>query len=467
MAEEVQSQTAPTELGTESIGALIKKYAVPGIIAMTASSLYNMVDSIYIGHIPESGSLAISGLAVTFPLMNLSTALGTLVGGGAATLVSVLLGQKNYKVASKVLVNELTLNCIFGIIFTVVCLAFLNPILYFFGASENTLPYASSYMKIILYGNVITHVYFGLNNLIRSSGNPKTAMAMTLFTVIFNAILDPIFIFGLGLGVQGAAWATVIAQTCACGYTLYYFSRKDNVIHFDGKYFGLDWRIAKDSLAIGMGPFLMNSASCIVTMLINQQLRKYGGDLAIGAYGIVNRINFFFLMIIMGFNQGMQPIAGYNYGARLYSRVKSVYFKTCMWATLVTTFWFIASECFPGVMVRIFTNDSELIQVADRGLRLMNPVVLIVGAQIVSTNLFQSLGMVKKSIFLSLSRQLLMLVPLIYFLPPLLGVDGVFLSFPIADALACATTLVMVIQLMRKFNKLNDGDSPEILGSTI
>ena len=215
-----QTQTAPTELGSESIGKLLKKYAVPGIIAMTASSLYNMVDSIYIGHIPGSGSLAISGLAVTFPLMNLSTALGTLVGVGAATMLSILLGQRNYKAANKVLANEVTLNCIIGLLFTVLCLAFLDPILYFFGASANTLEYARNYMEIILYGNVITHLYFGLNNIIRSSGNPKMAMGLTLFTVILNSILDPIFIFGFGMGVRGAALATVICQAVSLAYSL-------------------------------------------------------------------------------------------------------------------------------------------------------------------------------------------------------------------------------------------------------
>ena len=434
---------------------------------MTASSLYNMVDSIYIGHIPEIGSLAISGLAVTFPLMNLSTALGTLVGAGAATLVSVLLGQKNYKAANKVLANEVTLNCIIGLLFTVLCLAFLDPILYFFGASANTLKYARDYMEIILYGNVITHLYFGLNNIIRSSGNPKMAMGLTLFTVIFNSILDPILIFGFGMGVRGAAWATVICQAVSLVYSLYYFTRKDNVLRLPRRFFELEWRIAKDSLAIGMGPFLMNSASCIVTMFINQQLLKYGGDLAIGAYGIVNRINFLFIMIVMGFNQGMQPIAGYNFGARKYSRVKDVFLRTSMWATIVTGLWFLASELFPGVMVGIFTNDPSLKELADKGLRVMNPMVLIVGWQMVSTNLFQSLGMVKKSIFLSLSRQLLYLVPLLYVMPIFFNIHGVFAAFPISDALAAVTTLFMIHGLMRKFSRLKDGDEPTILGSTI
>ncbi|MBR5175674.1 MAG: MATE family efflux transporter [Bacteroidales bacterium] len=458
---------APTELGTEKVGSLLKRYAVPGIIAMTASSLYNMVDSIFIGHIPGEGSLALSGLAVTFPLMNLSTALGTLVGVGAATLISVLLGQKNYQAANKVLANDISLNCLTGIIFAAVCLVFLDPILTFFGASPNTLPFAREYITVILLGNVITHLYFGLNALIRSSGNPRLAMRLTLFTVISNTILDPIFIFVLGMGIQGAAIATVLCQTMALSYSLRYFTRKDNLLRLPKGIFDLDWRIAKDSLAIGMGPFLMNSASCIVTMFINQQLLKYGGDLAIGAYGIANRINFMFIMVVMGFNQGMQPIAGYNFGALKYSRVKKVFKLTALWATGVCMLWFVASEFFPGVMVKVFTNDPELIDLADKGLRLMNPVVILVGWQMVSTNFFQSLGMVGKSIFLSLSRQLLFLVPLIYVLPLFMGTKGVFFSFPASDLIACITTLVLIHNLFRKFSKLQDGDPPTILGSKI
>lgn len=458
---------APTELGSESVGKLLKKYAVPGIIAMTASSLYNMVDSIFIGHIPDVGSLALAGLAVTFPLMNLSAALGTLVGVGAATLTSVLLGQKNYDAANKVLANDISLNCITGVVFAVLCLLFINPILYFFGASDNTLVFAREYMQIILVGNVITHLYFGLNALLRSSGNPRLAMRLTLFTVISNTILDPIFIFVLGLGIRGAAIATVLCQAMALSYSLRYFMRKDNVPHLPKKVFALDLRIAKDSLSIGMGPFLMNSASCIVTMFINQQLLRYGGDLAIGAYGIANRINFMFIMVVMGFNQGMQPIAGYNFGALKYSRVRKIFKLTAMWATFVCLFWFIASELFPGVMVSIFTSDTSLKEMADKGLRIMNPLVLIVGWQMVSTNFFQSLGMVKKSIFLSLSRQLLYLVPLIYILPSSMGINGVFLAFPCSDLLACITTLILIRNLFRKFDKLEDGDEPSILGSNI
>ena len=461
------SGAAPTELGTERIGKLLKMYAVPGIIAQTAASLYNMVDSIYIGHIKDVGSYAISGLAVTFPLMNLSAALGTLVGVGAMTLISVLLGQKNYSTAAKVLSNVLTLNVVISILFTAVTLLFLDPILYFFGASDNTIPFARKYMTIILLGNVITHLYFGFNGIIRSAGNPKLAMNLTLFTVVSNAILDPIFIFVLDLGIQGAALATVLCQTMALSYSLRYLSRKDNFLHFPRPLFQLDWRIAKQSLAIGIGPFLMNSASCLVALFINQQLRKYGGDLAIGAYGIVNRITMLFAMICMGFNQGLQPIAGYNYGARQYSRVKEIFILTAKWEVLVTTVCFLVSELIPEQAVSLFTNDPELIRFSAHGLRVMNVAFALVGFGMVSGNFFQCLGMVRKSIFLSLTRQLIFLLPLVYTLPLWFEEKGVWMSFPISDALNIIISAILIIDIFRKFNKLNDGDDPSALGSTI
>ena len=460
----------PVELGTKPIGQLIRQYAVPGIIAMTASSLYNMVDSIYIGHIPDVGSLAISGLAVTFPLMNISTAFGTLVGVGAATMISVLLGQKNYAVANKVLSNEVTLNILTGVIFTVVALLWMDPILRFFGASDNTLPYARDYMVIIALGNAVTHLYFGLNSVIRSSGNPKIAMGLTLFTVISNAILDPIFIFTLGMGIRGAALATVLCQLMSLCYTMWFFLDQKKFLHLprSRKVFRIDWRIAKDSLSIGMGPFLMNLASCIVVLFINQQLVKWGGDLALGAYGIVNRISFLFVMIIMGFNQGMQPIAGYNFGARQYARVREVYVKTAGWATLVCVVGFIVSELFSGATVSIFTSDPALHDLAAKGLRKMNIAFPIIGFQMVTTNLFQCLGMVRKSIFLSLSRQLLFLLPCIYILPPLMESEaGVWYSFPISDTVAAIVTGIFAAGLLRKLGSLQDGDDPSILGSQI
>jgi len=455
----------PVELGTEKIGKLLKQYALPAIIAQTAASLYNMVDSIFIGQ--GVGPLAISGLAVTFPLMNLSTAFGTLVGAGAATMLSVLLGQKNYKAANKVLGNVVTLNIIIGFVFMALALIFIDPILYFFGASENTLPYAKEYITIILIGNIITHLYFGLNAAMRSSGSPKKAMGLTIFTVVFNAILDPIFIFVLDMGIAGAAWATVIAQTVAMFVVLHHFNDKNRPFHFEKGIVRLDMRVAKDSLAIGMGPFLMNAAACLVTLFINQQLRKYSGDLGIGAYGICNRLIFMFMMICMGLNQGMQPIAGYNYGARQYSRVKEVFWKTAKLAMCMTTLCFIVGMFIPRLACGIFTHDVELLDLSSRALRIMVIIFPIVGFQMIATNFFQSLGMVRKSVILSLSRQIVFLLPLLYALPLWFGSDGVWMSFPISDLMATVLTAWMLGRLFKKFNRRNDGDDPSILGSQL
>ena len=455
----------PTELGTEKIGKLLKQYALPAIIAQTAASLYNMVDSIFIGQ--GVGPLAISGLAVTFPLMNLSTAFGTLVGAGAATMLSVLLGQRNYKAANKVLGNVVSLNIIIGLVFMALALIFIDPILYFFGASANTLPYAKEYMRIILYGNIITHLYFGLNAAMRSSGHPKKAMALTIFTVVFNTILDPIFIFVFDMGIAGAAWATVLAQTVAMIVVMRHFSNKDSAFHFEKGIFKLDLRVAKDSLAIGMGPFLMNAAACLVTLFINQQLRDYSGDLGIGAFGICNRFIFMFIMICMGLNQGMQPIAGYNYGARQYSRVREVFWMTAKLAMIVTTICFAIGMFIPRLAAGIFTHDETLLAMSVDGLRILTLGFPIVGFQMIGTNFFQSLGMVKKSVILSLSRQILFLLPLLYVLPIWHGANGVWMSFPISDVLSALLTGILLRRLFRKFNMLKDGDEPSVLGSQL
>ena len=459
------NQAVPLELGTEKIGKLLMKYAGPAIIAMTASSLYNMIDSIFIGH--GVGPLAIAGLAVTFPLMNLSAAFGTLVGVGASTIMSVLLGQKNYDVANKVLGNVVSLNIIIGLVFMSVALAFLDPILYFFGASENTIVYAREYMQVILLGNVITHLYLGLNNQLRASGNPRMAMNLTIMTVVLNVIFAPLFIFVLGMGIRGAALATVIAQFVALVVILRYFSNQRRLLHFQKKNLKLDTRIARDSLSIGLAPFLMNSAACLVTLFINQQLKSYSGDLAIGAYGIANRISFLFIMINMGLNQGMQPIAGYNYGARKYSRVREVYGKTVKYATLVTLTGFVVSIAFPHAAVSVFTSDNELIELSAKGLVLMNLMLPLVGFQMVTSNLFQCLGMINKAIILSMSRQLLFLLPLLYVMPMFFDSKGIWLSFPISDFLAAVVTFIMLLGLLKKLRKLNDGDDPTILGSKL
>lgn len=436
-------------MGTEPIRKLLMQYAVPAIIAMTASSLYNMVDSIFIGH--GVGPMAISGLALTFPLMNLGAAFGSLVGVGASTLVSVKLGQKDYNTAQRVLGNVLVLNIILGVLFTVLVLAFLDPILYFFGGSDETVPYARDYMEVILLGNCVTHMYLGLNAVLRSAGHPQKAMYATVATVVINTILDPVFIYGLDMGIRGAAVATVIAQAIALMWQLKLFSNKNELLHFHKGIFRLRRKIVFDSLAIGMSPFLMNTAACLIVIVFNQGLQRYGGDLAIGAFGIVNRLEFIIVMIVMGFNQGMQPIAGYNYGARLFDRVLRVTKLTIFCATSVTTFGFLVALLIPEVVVGIFTTDEELIALSSKGLRISLILFPIVGFQMVTSNFFQSIGKPGKSILLSLSRQLLVLLPCLLILPRFFGVWGVWYSKPVSDCVSSLVAAFMLIHHFRRF----------------
>ncbi len=444
----------PTELGTENVSKLLRQYALPAIIAMTASSLYNMVDAIFIGQ--GVGPLAISGLAVTFPFMNLATAFGTLVGVGASTLLSMLLGQRNYDIAKKVLGNVIVLNSVIGILFTIVSLIFLDPILYFFGASEDTIPYAREYMEIILLANVITHIYFGLNSLVRSSGHPKKAMAATIITVILNAILDPIFIFTLDMGIKGAAIATVLAQICSLLWIILFFTNKRAVVHFEKGIFVLDPRIVKESFAIGLAPFLMNFVSCFIVIVINKSLKIYGGDLSIGAYGIVNRIVFVFIMVVMGLTQGMQPIVGYNYGSRQIDRVFEALKKTIFYATLVLTLGFVVCMFFPRTVVSIFTTDEQLLQKSAEGLKYIVLMFPLVASSMVIGNFFQSIGKPKRSIFMSLSRQLIFLLPCLWILPPIFGTLGVWYSFAVSDFLATVVAYIILYLFLKKYKQTNE-----------
>ncbi len=443
-----------TALSTEPIGKLLRQYAVPAIVAMTASSLYNMVDSIFIGQ--GVGPLAISGLAVTFPLMNISTAFGAFVGVGCATLLSVKLGQKDYNTAFKVLGNCLTMNLIVGVILMIVALIYLDPILYFFGASDATIAYSRDYMEIILVGNVITHLYFGLNAMLRSSGHPKLAMYATIATVVVNTILDPIFIYGFGWGIRGAAFATILSQLLSLIWQLKVFSDKRELIHFRRGSFRLNKRIVKDAMSIGTSPFAMNMASCFVVLLINQGLLRHGGDLAIGAYGIVNRLVFVMVMIVMGFNQAMQPIAGYNYGASRMDRVLQVLKLTVGAATVVTTAGFAVFVLFSETVVSLFTTDAELIALSSKGLRIVCAVFPVVGMQMVVSNYFQSIGKPVKAIILSLSRQVLMLIPLLIVMPQFFGVEGVWWSMPVSDALSTVLAAVLITREIKSYKKTHE-----------
>lgn len=429
-------------LGTEDVGKLLKKYATPAIIAMTASSLYNMVDSIFIGQ--GVGPLAISGLAITFPFMNLGAAIGAMVGVGASTVTAMELGKKNYAKSCRALANTVMLNVFFGILFTIVCLLFLKPILFFFGASEQTLPYAYEYMQVILIGNIITHLYHGLNSVLRASGHPNEAMIATIITVVANVFLDWLFIFPLGMGIRGAAIATVVAQTIPLIYLFRLFSNRNELVHFDKKDFVFDIKIIKDILAIGLSPFLLNSALCVIIILINNGLKKYGGDLSVGAYGIVNRVAFFFTMIVMGITQGMQPIVSYNYGARQFSRVSEALKKAIVLAVITLCLGCLIGETIPRLVCSLFTSDEELLNYSVDGMRIVMATFPIIAFPIVIGNFFQSIGKAKKSIVLSLSRQVLFLIPLLIILPNFLGIKGVWWSIPISDIIATVLSLIMI-----------------------
>ena len=443
------SKQAALSLGTEDIRKLLMRYALPAIIAMTASSLYNMMDSIFIGH--GVGAMAIAGLAVTFPFMNLAAAFGSLVGVGASTLVSVKMGQKDLRSAEAVLGNVLVMNIGIGLIFTIVCLLFLDPILYFFGASEETLPYARDYMEVILVGNVITHVYMGLNEVMRASGYPQRAMLATLFAVLINGVFNALFIFVFNMGIRGAALGTICAQLMSLLFVLWHFSNPKNYIRFQKGIFKVKWNIMGNMVAIGLAPFLMNMCSCLIVMMINTGLKNYGGDMYVGAYGIVNRIAFLFIMIIMGFNQGMQPIVGYNYGAQQFDRVIKVLKYTMFCGVSVAILGFLVAQFTPEFIVRMFTTDAVLVALAVHGMHAVLLVFPVNGFQMVSTSFFQSIGMAGKAIFLSLTRQLLFLLPFLYFLPKFWGTDGIWYSFPFADMLAFCVTGTMLWRQLKKF----------------
>jgi putative MATE family efflux protein len=441
------SKNAPVTLETEPIGKLLMQYAVPAILAMAAASLYNITDSIFIGH--GVGSLALSGLAISFPLMNLSAAFATLTGIGASALLSIRLGQKDYDTANTILGNVITLNIILGLAYSILVLLFLEPILYFFGASDKTLPYASDFMQIILCGNVITYLFFGLNAVLRSSGVPRKAMLATILTVLINLVLNPLFVFKFGWGIRGSASATVISQTLVLLWQIHFFNNKNNFIHLQKGIYRLKKKIVKETLSIGMSPFLMNAAACVIVILINQGLLDHGGDLAVGAYGIVNRVAFLFAMIVMGLNQGMQPIVGYNYGARLNERVIKVLKIVIIWATVIMSFGFAIVQIFPHAVASVFTTDETLINFAVTGLRCIFMFYPLVGFQMVTSTFFQSIEKPKQAIFMSLTRQVIFLIPLLIILPKYWGINGIWLSMPIADFISVILASILLIRQLR------------------
>ena len=447
----MDNKKATLELGTKPVGKLLAQYALPAIIAMTAASLYNIIDRVFIGQVV--GPMAISGLAITFPFMILAAAFGAAIGVGAATTISVKLGQKDYESAENTLGNTITLNLIIGLAFGGICLLFLDPILRFFGASDATLPYARDFMQIILAGNVFSHMYFGMNAVLRAASKPRMAMFATIFTVAMNILLDAVFILWWHWGIKGAAFATVISQVLALCWQMKLFANKNELLHLKRGIYKLKANLVRNIISIGISPFLMNACACVIVIFINNQLVKFGGDIAVGAYGIANSIAMIFVMFVIGLNQGMQPIAGYNYGAQQYDRMMRVVKLSIITAVcIMLTGWSLAMFA-PYHCARMFTTDPELIKGSIKAIHIIMMMFPLIGSQMVITNFFQCIGKVKISIFLSLSRQLLFLLPLLAILPNFYGINGVWASMPTSDFIAVVVAVTIMLVFLRRFKK--------------
>ena len=449
----MDNKKAALELGQKPVGQLLWQYALPAIVAMTASSLYNIIDRSVIGQIV--GPEAIAGLGITFPFMNLSAAFGAAVGVGASTCISVKLGQKDYKTAEHLLGNTVTLNLLIGFLFMVVCLLFLDPILRFFGASDVTLPYAREFMIVILLGNMITHMYFGMNAVLRAAGKPRHAMYSVLFTVGMNIVLVIAFVWWFQWGIRGAALATVASQSMALFWQMRIFSNPKELLHLRRGIYRLKSQLVKIIISIGISPFLMNATSCIIVIFMNNQFVRYGGDMAVGAYSIANSMVMVFFMFVMGVIQGMQPIVGYNYGAEKYDRMLRCLYLAIGCATTILLVGWGLSMLFPREIARIFTTDPTLLELAARGIKLDMLVFFVVGSQAVITNFFQCIGKVKISIFLSLSRQLIFLLPMAYVFPLFWGLDGVWYSMPASDFISFAMTIPILLWYMKTLKANN------------
>ncbi len=456
-------QSSPAELGSRPIGRLLMQYSLPAIIASLATSLYNIVDSIFIGR--GVGAMAIAGLAITFPLMNLIVAFCVLIAVGGATVSSIFLGQKNIGKATDVVNNVILFCLVHAIVIGSITLIWLDPILYFFGATDETIIHAREFMRVIALGTPVSYVFIGLNNLMRATGYPRKAMISALLSVAVNVVAAPLFIFVFGWGIAGAAWATILGQFSAFIWVLAHFLSKKSFVHFDPHRSFCSVSLLKRMYSIGMSPFLMNCCACLVVVFINKALLESAGEygnLAVGAYGIVNRTTMFFVMIVFGVTQGMQPILGYNYGAGDWTRVSATLRRGIIIGTAISAVGCALTELMPDLISRLFTVDNTMVDIARRGFRIYFICFPVVGGQIVIQNYFQSIGKPRLSIFLSLTRQLIFLLPLLWLLSSRYGVDGVWGSMAASDLLsallACATVLVMNRKIQKQIQfpaKLN------------
>ena len=433
------------------IGKLLWDYSIPAVVGMLVMSLYNVIDRIFIGQ--GVGPEAIAGLAITFPVMNVSAAIGVLIGAGASARVSLLLGAKNQRGAELTLGNSLTLIVVNALVYIAVFRMFIDDILIAFGASDASLPYARDFMLYILPGMFIMNVGFSLNNVMRASGYPVKAMVTMFVGAGCNLLLAPIFIFWLGWGIKGAAIATDISMGIFAIYVLAHFSNKKHSLHFTSGSYRLRWHIVAGIIGIGAAPSLVNLASCFINVIINKNLYSYGGDNAVAAAGIFTTYASLLCMVVVGICQGMQPIVGYNYGAGRVDRLRKAYLLTTLCGSAVVCAGAVFGLAFPSLIARAFTVDSQLIAVTDNAFSIALRMFWVVGFQIVSTTFFQSIGKVWKSIFLSLTRQVIFLIPLLIFMPGLYGLDGVWYSFPISDALATMVTAIMIWWQLSHINR--------------
>ena len=442
------------EFQTKKISKLVWDYALPGIVGTMVTALYNVVGRIFIGQV--EGALAISGLAITFPVMNLTSSLGMLVGAGAAARISISLGKKDKQTAEQILGTSLLLTVILNAVFITLFYIYLEPILMAFGASELTYPYARDYLQIVLLGNVFVSLCYNFNAMMRSSGYPTKAMYTMLIGAVLNIILSPIFLFVFDLGIKGVAWATVISMFIGMLFVMHHFTRKSSVIRLRWNNVRLNKKIILSIVSIGLSPFSMQVAASGVALLMNTSLLRYGGDLAVGAYGIINSILMIILMVVMGLNQGTQPIIGYNYGAGNYARVRETLFYSLKVATVFTTTGFLIGLFFPRLLASAFTTDPELLSITETGTRIAVIGLPLVGFQIVSSSFFQSIGFAAKSIIQSLSRQLIFLVPGILILPRFWELNGLWIAMPVSDSLAALLSFYLLLIQLRHLKRMEE-----------
>lgn len=452
MSQHTNNDTT-SQLGVSPIGQLLLKFSIPSIIAMIANALYNVIDSIFVGR--GVGSLALTAVTVSFPIMLTLMAFGMLIGIGSTALISIKLGQQQYDEAERIFGNAFASIIALSLILTVTFQVFIDPILVFLGATPDVFDYAKQFSSIIIYGSAFQFISFGINNIIRAEGKPMISMITMLFSAGMNTILNPLFIFVFDWGIKGSALATVTTQILVSSYIIYHFTLGKSNLKLRKKYFKLELSVLSKIAAIGLAPFLLQLAASVTTFLFNSTLLIYGGEMAVAAMGVISRATMMILMPIFGINQGVQPIIGYNYGARKFDRVKRALYLAIIAATCICVFGFAIIQLFSYEIIRVFNDDAEMLRIGVHGIRLYLMLLPVIGIQIVITNYFQSINQAVKSIFLSMSRQVLFLIPLIIIMPKFLGLDGIWIAGASSDFLASFLSIIMLIKEFKRLKEIN------------